>query len=148
MKLCLQAIKIKKLDNKLYLNFSLDKACFFQWIEYWFYLPQKGKWTKFCSIFKIYVSMVLTWAFGFKIIRCIIFTAVRKVDFTRLRNFSTVKNLFHSQGTFQQLRNFRQPGKFSIVKERFHYQRVFPKSKIKELIFYNALKEWTLMQTN
>ena len=62
--------------------------------------------------------MVSALAFAFKFIRPINFSALKKVSFPLSRNFSTVveifqsKNLFtvkerfHSQGTFIQLRNF------------------------------------------
>ena len=70
----------------------------------------------FCSRFKIYVLVVSTLAFAFKIIRPIIFSAVKKVSFPQSRKFCAVKELFHSQGNFPQF------------KEIFHNQRILPLS--------------------
>ena len=72
----------------------------------------------FCSRFKLYLFMISILAFVFKIFRSIIFSAVKKVSFSQSlkfstdkelfsRNFSTVKELFHSQETFLQS-NFLQ----------------------------------------
>ena len=43
--------------------------------------------------------------------------------FSHSRNFSNIKELFRSQGTFSQSR------KFSTIKELFHNQGTFPQSK-------------------
>ena len=50
--------------------------------------------------------MVSTVAFAFKIIRPIIFSAVKKVSFPESINFSLIKEFFLSQGTFPQSRIF------------------------------------------
>ena len=63
--------------------------------------------------------MVSMLAFTFKNIRPIIFSAANNISFPKSSNFSTIKQLFHSQGTFPQSR------KFSIVKELFHSQGTF-----------------------
>ena len=61
----------------------------------------------FCSRFKIYVLMVLTLAFVFKIITLIIFCAVKKVSFTQSRNFCTVQDIFFYQGIFRVKKFFQ-----------------------------------------
>ena len=93
------------------------------------YRKKKASKLRFCSSFKIYVLMVSTLAFVFKIIRPIIFSAVKKVSFPRSRNFSIVKEFFHSQGIFSQSRNFPQSRNFSTVKEFFHSQVNFPQTR-------------------
>ena len=81
---------------------------------------KKANELSFCSRFKISVLIVSTLAFVFKIIRSIIFSAVKKVSlhsqgtFLQSRNFSIVKKLLHSQGNFPQSR------KFSTIREVFH----------------------------
>ena len=95
---------------------------------------KKANELSFCSRFKISVLIVSTLAFVFKIIRSIIFSAVKKVSlhsqgtFLQSRNFSTVKKLLHSQG------NFPQSGKFSTVVEIFHRCGIFHK-------FFSLIKE-------
>ena len=76
----------------------------------------------FCSRLKRYVLMVSTLAFAFKIIRPIIFSAVKKVNFLLSRKFSLIKELVHSQGNFPWSKNF------STVIEIFHSQITFPQS--------------------
>ena len=76
----------------------------------------------FCSRLKRYVLMVSTLAFAFKIIRPIIFSAVKKVNFLLSRKFSLIKELVHSQGNFLWSKNF------STVIEIFHSQITFPQS--------------------
>ena len=71
--------------------------------------------------------MVSTLAFAFKIIRPIIFSAVKKVSFPQQRNFPTVKELFHNQGIFPQSKNI------STVKKLFHNQKGSLKAKILDL---------------
>ena len=83
---------------------------------------RKARELLFCSRFKIYVLMVSSLAFGFKIIRRI-FSAAKKVIFPQSKNFSTVKDIFHNQGTFPQ------PRSFSIVKELFRIQGTSPLSR-------------------
>ena len=95
-----------------------------------FVWPKKDKWIIFCSRFKIYAFMVSTLTFASKITRPIIFSAVKfstvkeffhsQRNFPQLRKFSTVKKFFHSQGNYPHSRNF------STVKEFFHSQRIFP----------------------
>ena len=63
--------------------------------------------------------MVSALAFVFKIIRPIIFSAVKKVNFPLSRNFSTIKGLFYSQGTIPQSRDF------STIKELLQKQGSF-----------------------
>ena len=81
---------------------------------------KKGKWTKFLPKFKTYVLMVSTSVFAFKITWPIIFSVVKKVGLSQWRNFSTIKKLFNSQGTFAQSKNF------SPVKELLYSQKTFP----------------------
>ena len=68
----------------------------------------------------------------FKIIRSIIFYAVKKVSLPQSRKFFLIKEFFHSQGTFTQTR------KFTTVKELFLDQETFPQSRnfstVKELL--------------
>ena len=70
----------------------------------------------FCSKFKIYFLMVPNLELAFKIIRPIIFPAIKKISFPQSRNFSTIKEIFHSQGTFPK------------SKKLFHSQGTFPQS--------------------
>ena len=66
----------------------------------------------FYSRFKIYVLMVSTLAFTFKIIRPVPFSAVKKVNFPKSRKFFTIvessqiKKFFHSCGNFPQTKIF------------------------------------------
>ena len=48
--------------------------------------------------------MVSTLAFAFKIIRPIIFSAVKEVNYPQSRNFSTVKEIFFDQGNVPESR--------------------------------------------
>ena len=50
--------------------------------------------------------MVSTIAFAFKIIRFIIFSAVKKVSFPESIKFSLIEEFFLSKGTFPQSRIF------------------------------------------
>ena len=68
--------------------------------------------------------MVSTLAFVFKIIRSIIFSAVKKINFPQSRKFSTVKKIFLDQGTLPQSR------KFFAGKEIFHKQGIFTHTNI------------------
>ena len=122
--------------------------------EYNNYLPRKKtNELSLCSKHKIYVLMVSTLAFVFKI-RPIIFSAVKKVNFPHSRKFSSINKLFHSQGTFPQTRTFIHKNvlldkrnfpqrrkfftnkffpfswKFSIYKESFCSQEIFPQTNI------------------
>ena len=81
---------------------------------------KKASELSFCSRLKIYVLMVSTLAFVFKIIRPIIFSAVKKGSFPQLRKFSTAKDFFNNR------RNFLQSRKFSANKD----QKGSPKSRI------------------
>ena len=117
-------------------------------------IAEKASGLMFCSRLKIYVSMVLTLAFVFKIIRPIIFSAVKKVSFPQKEifldqgnfphswNFSFIKKFFHCQGMFLQSNSFStvkeffhnkgispQSKKFSLIKEFLHIQRSFPWSR-------------------
>ena len=108
-------------------------------------IAEKASGLMFCSRLKIYVSMVLTLAFVFKIIRPIIFSAVKKVSFPQKEifldqgnfphswNFSFIKKFFHCQGMFLQSNSF------STVKEFFHNKGISPQSKkfslIKEFLY-------------
>ena len=89
----------------------------------------------FYSIFKIYVLIVSTLAFVFKIITPIIFSAVKKVSFPQSRKFSTIKEIFQSikfstiKEIFHSQENFPQSRKFSKVKEIFHSQGNFQQSR-------------------
>ena len=76
----------------------------------------------FCSRFKIYVLIVLTLTFVFKIIRPIIVFAFRKLSLPQSRKFSTVKQIFPSQA------NFAQSKKFFTVKKIFQSQGNFSQS--------------------
>ena len=76
-----------------------------------------------CPRLKIYALLVSTLAFVFKIIGPIIFSAVKEVNFLRSRNFSSFKELFHSQGTFPQK-------DFYLIKTIFHKQESFLQTKI------------------
>ena len=88
-------------------------------IDFIYHPPHKKKAGElsFYSTFKTYVLIVSTLAFAFKIIRPIIFQQSRKKVFY---NFSTITELFHSQGTFPLSRNF------STVKELFHSKGTVP----------------------
>ena len=111
-------------------------------------IAEKASGLMFCSRLKIYVSMVLTLAFVFKIIRPIIFSAVKKVSFPQKlnfswsRKFSTFKEFFFDQEIFLQSNSFStvkeffhnkgispQSKKFSLIKEFLHIQRSFPWSR-------------------
>ena len=76
----------------------------------------------FCSRFKVYVLIVLTLTFVFKIIRPIIVFAFRKLSLPQSRKFSTVKQIFPSQA------NFAQSKKFFTVKKIFQSQGNFSQS--------------------
>ena len=65
-----------------------------------FIFQKKAVELSFCSRLKRYVLMVSTLAFAFKIIRPIIFSAVKKVNFLLSRKFSLIKELVQSQGNF------------------------------------------------
>ena len=82
--------------------------------------------------------MVSTLAFPFKIIRDIIFSAVKNVSFPQSKNFSTIKEFFHKLRNFsifkkllQNQGTFPQSWKFSTVKEIFS-----KKNYLIEEIFY------------
>ena len=71
--------------------------------------------------------MVPNLELAFKIIRPIIFPAIKKISFPQSRNFSTIKELFHSQGTFPKSKklfhnhvSFTQSESFSTVVKIFH----------------------------
>ena len=70
----------------------------------------------FFSRLKIYVLIV------FKVIRSIIFSAVKRVSFPQSRNFLTVKKVFHKT-------IFIWSRKFFTMKEFFHSHRIFPAKK-------------------
>ena len=81
----------------------------------------------FCSKFKIYFLMVSNLELAFKIIRPIIFPAIKKISFPQSRNFSTVKELFQSQRNFSTVKelfhnhvSFTQSESFSTVVKIFH----------------------------
>ena len=99
----------------------------------------------FCSIFRTYVLIFSTLAFPFKIIRCILFSAVKNVRIPQSRNIiSTNKELFHNQETFPQSRNL------SILKEHFHIQGAFPQSRtfsIKKVYLIKDIicKQWSFL---
>ena len=76
----------------------------------------------FYSRFKIYVLMVSTLAFTFKIIRPIVFSAVRKVSFPQSRKFFTIVESFHNQGIFPQSRKF-------CTKKDFYNVKIFSANK-------------------
>ena len=92
-------------------------------------LPKKGNGQSFCSRFKIYVLMVSKLGFAFKIIRHIIFLTVKKVSFPQSRNVSTVKEIFHNQGTFPKSRNISTIKHFFTIKELFYSRGNFPQSR-------------------
>ena len=94
---------------------------------------KKASKLSFCYKLKIYVLVVSTLAFVIKIIRLFSFSAVKKLNFPWSRNFSTVKELFHSQETFPQSRNF------STVMEIFHSHESFPQTRD-----FSANKSFTL----
>ena len=88
----------------------------------------------FCSKPKMYVLIVLTVEFVFKIIRPIIFSAVKKVSFPQSKEFSLIEEFFHSQGNFPP-KHFTWSRKFSTNRDVFHDfffffdQRNFPQTK-------------------
>ena len=94
----------------------------------------------FCFRFKIYVLIISMFAFAFKIIRPIIFSAVKKVTFQLSRNFSTIIEFFHSKGIFPQARTFSQSRNISTIEEIFPSQEISSQSRkfytVKEF-FYN-----------
>ena len=65
----------------------------------------------------------------FKIIRPIIFSAVKKVIFTPSRKFSTVQEPFHSHGSFPESWKF-SANKKVFAKKFLLDQRSFPQTKI------------------
>ena len=67
--------------------------------------------------------MVPNLELAFKIIRPIIFPAIKKISFPQSRNFSTIKELFHSQGTFPQ------SCKFYTIRELLHSRENFSQSR-------------------
>ena len=95
---------------------------------------EKASELSFCSIIKIYVFMVSTLAFVFRIIRLIIFSAVEKVIFPHSRKFST-KNFYLIKEVFQKHRSFPQSNKF--------YAKMFS-TNIRKNVFY---KQWSFPQT-
>ena len=88
----------------------------------------------FCSIIKIYVFMVSTLAFVFRIIRLIIFSAVEKVIFPQSRKFSTknfylIKEVFHKHRSFlQSNKSYAKMFSTKIRKNVFNKQRSFPQT--------------------
>ena len=88
----------------------------------------------FCSIIKIYVFMVSTLAFVFRIIRLIIFSAVEKVIFPQSRKFSTknfylIKEVFHKHRSFlQSNKSYAKMFSTKIRKNVFNKQRRFPQT--------------------
>ena len=92
----------------------------------------------FWSRLKIYFLMVSKLAFVLKIIRLIIFSAVKKVKFpySKKRKFCKIKKLFHNYETFAQSRNFSTVMElfdshvtfFSIVIELFQSHGIFLQS--------------------
>ena len=86
---------------------------------------------------RIYVLMVSVLASAFKIIRPIIFSAVKKVNFLWSRNFSSAKELSRSGGTSLQSRNFsrnkkvflKNKQKKYLIKEIFYKQESFLQTK-------------------
>ena len=76
--------------------------------------------------------MVPNLELAFKIIRPIIFPAIKKISFPQSRNFSTIKELFHSQGTFPKSKKlfhsqgtFPQSCKFYTIRELLHSRENF-----------------------
>ena len=67
--------------------------------------------------------MVSTLAFVFRIIRPIIFSAAKNVNFPQSRAFSKVIN-------FRNQRNFPKSWKFSTVMKMFDKQESFPQKKL------------------
>ena len=100
------------------------------------FTTKKARKQSFCSRIKIYVLMISTLVFVFKIIRAIIFSTVKKISFHSQENFTWSRN-FHSQGVFPWSKNL------STVKEVFLDQRIFPQSRrisrIKEFFHRNIL---------
>ena len=78
--------------------------------------------------------MISMFVFAYKIIRPIIFSAVKKVTFSKeifnsqgifpqSKNFSTIKKIFHCQHIFPPSRNF------FTIKDIFYSQGIFPQSR-------------------
>ena len=101
------------------------------------YHKKKAIELSFFSRFKIFVSMVSTLAFAFKLIGPIIFSAFKKVSFQQSKHFSTFKELFHSQTIVKE---FLHKNIFFFIKEVFHKQRllhiqnIFLQTKIKKVL--------------
>ena len=101
------------------------------------YHKKKAIELSFFSRFKIFVSMVSTLAFAFKLIGPIIFSAFKKVSFQQSKHFSTFKELFHSQTIVKE---FLHKNFFFFIKEVFHKQRllhiqnIFLQTKIKKVL--------------
>ena len=80
--------------------------------------------------------MISASAFVSKIIRHIIFPAVKNVSFPQSRNFSTINQLFHNRGNFPQSRDFSTINKLFhnqgifYVMEIFHCQENFPQKNL------------------
>ena len=101
------------------------------------YHKKKAIELSFFSRFKIFVSMVSTLAFAFKLIGPIIFSAFKKVSFQQSKHFSTFKELFHSQTIVKE---FLHKNFFFFIKEVFHKKRllhiqnIFLQTKIKKVL--------------
>ena len=92
---------------------------------------EKTSKVSYCSRFEIFVWKICNVSIFKNIIRLIIYFAIKNVSFPQSKNISTVKDVFHSEGTFPQSRNF------STVKEHFHIHGFFLQSRnfstVKEL---------------
>ena len=93
---------------------------------------KKGKWTRllFFYVFILYVLMVSTLAFVFNIIFC-----SRESKFFTVKEFTTGKKLFHSQGIFPYLKNLSTVKKLFTVKNYFHVKPLFD---TKILLFFTS----------
>ena len=97
------------------------------------YHKKKAVELSFCSRFKIFVSMVSTLAFAFKLIGLIFFSAFKKVNFPQSKHFSTFKKLFQSQIIVKELlhKNIFLSRKFSINKDFYTFKIFFCKQRSK-----------------
>ena len=98
------------------------------------YHKKKAIELSFFSRFKIFVSMVSTLAFAFKLIGPIIFSAFKKVSFQQSKHFSTFKELFHSQTIVKEFLHknfFFLSRKFSTNKDFYTFKIFFCKRRSK-----------------